>query len=146
VNINFARNPQWLCCLIAACVVPAVCGCGAKSTRLGVEGRVTFDGTPIPEGKISFIPLAGTSSPTAGATIRDGEFAVPREKGLRPGKFRVEIRAVRASGKTIRDDLSGEMIAKRESYIPKRFNDASDLVAEIKPDEPNRLEFALNQQ
>jgi hypothetical protein len=129
--------------LIAAWVVLIISGCGPKSTRLGVEGRVTFDGAPVPEGKISFIPLPGTSSPTAGATIKDGDFKVPRDKGVRPGKFRVEIRAIRDSGKTMRDDLSGETIAKKEAYIPKRYNDASELVAEIAPEGTNRLEYDL---
>jgi hypothetical protein len=131
--------------LIAAALL-SITGCGRQTTRLAVEGTVTFDGAPIPDGKISFTPLPGTSSPTAGATIRDGEFQVPRDKGLRPGKFRVEIRAVRETGKTMRDDLSGETIAKKESYIPKRYNDASTLVAEIKSDEPSRLEFTLTQK
>jgi hypothetical protein len=128
------------------CATAALGGCGQESTRLAVEGQVTFNGAPLPDGKISFTPLAGTSSPTAGATIRDGNFAVPRDKGLRPGSFRVEIRAVRATGKTMRDDLSGDVIVTKESYIPKRYNDASELVAEIKAGEHNTLQFALTEK
>jgi hypothetical protein len=138
IHLSFALQ-----CLVLACIAVALGGCGRQSNRLAIEGHVTFEGQPLPDGKISFTPQPGTSSPTAGATIREGAFAVPRDKGVRPGKFRVEIRAVRATGKTMRDDLSGEVIARKEPYIPKRYNEASELVAEIKPDDNNKLEFAL---
>jgi hypothetical protein len=105
-----------------------------------------MDGAPLPDGKISFMPLPGTASPTAGATIKDGSFTVPRDKGLRPGNFRVEIRAVRATGKSMRDDLSGGVTEQKEQYIPKRYNDDSELVAEIKAGERNRLKYALTER
>jgi hypothetical protein len=132
--------------MLAVCGLVMVAGCGQESSRLSVEGHVTFNGAPLPEGKINFTPLPGTPSPTAGATIKDGEFNVPRNKGVRPGKFRVEIRAVRATGKTMRDDLSGETVERKEPYIPKRYNEASDLVAEINAEESNRLEFVLSEK
>jgi len=113
---------------------------------LAVEGNVTIDGVPLPEGKISFVPLPGTSSPTAGATIKDGAFKVLQAKGLRPGSFRVEVRAIRAAGKTVHDDLSGGVVEQMEQYIPKRYNESSELVADIKAGERNRLEFALSEK
>ncbi|MEX0642580.1 MAG: hypothetical protein WD468_07755 [Pirellulales bacterium] len=121
-------------------------GCSPNSSRLGVEGNVTVDGNPLPLGKISFTPLPGTPSPTAGATITDGYFQVPADKGLRAGTFRVEIKAVRATGKQMRDDLSGEVIERREQYIPARYNENSELTAEIKAGDSEPLEFAISEK
>src|SRR5262245_35026656 len=100
-----ARGPLLRAMMI--CTIAAFLGCSEKSSRLAIEGTVTLDGVALPEGKINFFPMPGTSSPTAGSSIKDGAFAVPANKGVRPGRFRVEIRAIRTSGKKIKDDLSG---------------------------------------
>jgi hypothetical protein len=107
---------------------------------------VAVDGAPLPEGTISFTPLPGTASPTAGAPIKDGEFSVPQDKGLRAGSFRVEIRAIRPTGKTKYDDVSGGVITLKEQYIAPRYNTNSELVAEIVAGEHNRLEFKLSEK
>ena len=119
-------------------------GCSKSSSRLGIEGEVTFDGAPLPSGKINFMPLPGTSSPTAGATITNGEFKVNSAKGVRPGPFRVEIKAVRPTGKKSTDDLTGETVDQQAQYIPAKYNENSELVAEIKANENNRLKFTLS--
>jgi hypothetical protein len=135
--LNSRANP-----LLVIFALALVAGCSSGDpTRLAVEGQVTFEGQPLPSGKISFVPMPGTSSPTGGATITDGKFKIEQAKGLRAGSFRVEIRAVRSTNKTVRDDVSGGTIEQKESYIPKRYNENSELIAEIKPGEP--LSFAL---
>ncbi|WP_425395158.1 hypothetical protein [Aeoliella sp.] len=118
-------------------------GCGESDGRLAVEGTVTFDGQPLPEGKISFMPLPGTSSPTAGATISQGKFQVPPEKGLKPGEFEVSINAVRGSGKKVFDEDAGGMIELEEVYIPDHYNRKTELRAIIKQGEDNQLVYNL---
>jgi hypothetical protein len=130
--------------LLLACSFVLASGCSKSSSRLGIEGEVTFDGAPLPDGKINFTPMPGTSSPTAGATITNGEFKVNSAKGVRPGQFRVEIKAIRLTGKRTKDDLSGEAIEQQAQYIPAKYNENSELIAEIKADENNRLKFALS--
>jgi hypothetical protein len=130
--------------MLLLCGAVLVPGCSGDSSRLAVEGKVTIDGNPLPAGKISFTPMPGTPSPTGGATITNGTFKVLAAKGLRPGTFRVEIKALRPTGKTTRDDLSGGSVEQQEQYIPKRYNEKSELVAEIKAGESKQLEFALS--
>src|SRR5688500_13010891 len=56
-------------------------GCGADSDRGAVSGTVTLDGKPVENGSISFVPIEGTQSPSAGAVIGNGTYEIPRDKG-----------------------------------------------------------------
>ena len=64
------------------------------------------------------------------------------QRGLLPGKFRVEITALRPTGKQFRD-LVGNMVTLEEQYIPAKYNAESKLEAEIGADGPRHLEFAI---
>src|SRR5262245_24328187 len=76
----------------AACVaLSLVLGCGPKSDRLAVSGAVTLDGTPLEAGSIRFDSSGGQKVVSSGALIKGGEYYVPQEKGLPPGKYRVQI-------------------------------------------------------
>ena len=113
--------------------------CHESGGRLAVEGSVSLDGTAIPKGSIAFV---SASSPSAGAEIVDGHFAIPAKKGLLPGQFRVEIRATRATGKTIKDPLFGATEEEME-YLPPRYNTKSELTADISESNANQLLFEL---
>lgn len=121
----------------------SVVGCGGGTDRASVSGEVTFEGTPVAEGKINFMPIDGTLSPTAGATITEGRFHIKADKGPKEGKFKVEIKAFRPTGKRVRDKDSGEEYDEIEWYIPDRYNRQSELVAEIKLNEKNELKYDL---
>ena len=136
----------WIVGAILVSAFACFSGCSRDDSRLAVEGEVTIDGKPLPDGKISFMPLPGTASPTAGATITNGKFTIARDKGVRPGAFRVEIKALRTTGKKARDDLSGESIDQKRQYIPDRYNENSGLTAEIKNGETNHLTFTLSEK
>jgi hypothetical protein len=122
-------------------------GCGGGNERLPVDGSVTLDGQPISKGQIIFLPMDGTSSPTAGAIIEDGRFSVPAEKGLMKGKFRVEISAMRATSQTDQslNVASGQMevVEKLESIVPPRYNRESALIVEVEEGAQNSFPFEL---
>lgn len=118
-------------------------GCGDTGNRQAIEGTVTIDGQPLDEGQITFLPQEGTEGPTAGAPVHNGKFVVAQEQGVFAGHFRVEITAVRPTGKTIADPETDQVIDDVEQYLPDRYNRESELTAEVKPGEINQLEFAL---
>ena len=139
----------WL--LLVVCLVS---GCGSGETLgVGVTGKVTLDGDPLKEGMISFIPDGSNESPTAGASIEDGQFSIPRLGGPLPGKFRVEISSFRELPKAKRQ--VGQMFGRpasefpagvesqtiaRENIIPPRYNANSELTATI----PDQSSFEVN--
>lgn len=137
------RGRRFLGLGLAAVAIIFVAGCGGSSDRLAINGMVTLDGAAIPKGSIALRPLESTRSPSAGAEIIDGQFSVPAEKGVRPGQFRVEILAMRKTGKTIKDPVFGPTEVE-EQYLPARYNARSDLTAEITEDHAGELRFELN--
>ena len=64
-----------------------------------VRGRVTVDGDPVGNGSISFFSADG--GPRAAAAVLGGEYAIPAEKGLTPGKYRVEVTWAKPTGRKI---------------------------------------------
>ena len=122
-----------LCLATVATASVMFCGCG-NSNRIEVNGTVTLNGKPLEKGYVTFRPQSSTTSPSAGAKITDGEFSVDSERGLLPGKFRVEITASRPASKKVFDRFSGKMVALEEQYIPAKYNTNTQLELTISSD------------
>jgi hypothetical protein len=120
----------------------ALVGCGGGEVpRAAVSGNVTLDGKPLEEGVILFTPLA--EGPSAGGEIHQGKDQLPEERGPSPGKYRVEIRAYRGTGKMVTDEVSGTTSEVKVSIVPPRYNNKSTLEADVKPEGPNEFDFTL---
>jgi len=120
-----------------AILTTALCcwGCGPGGDRAGVSGKITLDGQPLPSGSIAFEPIEGTQSPSAGAEIRDGSYAIDRDKGPTSGKFRVKINSQRKTGKKIAAGSPappGTLVDETVEAVPARYNKQSQLRAELK--------------
>ena len=133
-----------LLCLLAAICSLAI-GC-SDSDRASIQGTVTFDGQPIEKAVISFVPLPGTKSPTAGADVVDGKFVIPARGGTFAGRFRVTITASRPTGKKVKHPMWDEMVDEYEQYLPARYNTASELEVNVERGAANRFEFPLVSQ
>jgi hypothetical protein len=134
-------------------------GCGSgDGTGVAISGKVSFDGSPLSDGSISFIPIEGTSGPSVGSDIRNGSFSIDRGTGPRPGKYRVEISAYEdttpASQKSLNKQLFGRSpesfggdAAKpmlRRNIIPERNNIKSELTAAIPAVALHEVNFNLS--
>jgi hypothetical protein len=122
---------------LVGCLFAASLGCGANTgspDKVIVSGTVTFDAAPVTNGQILFFPIEGTKGAASGASLVDGTFTVTGKGGVPYGKHRVEIRAAKPG--------PGGVDAQ---YIPRQYNDASTLTAEVTP-ETEKLDFALTSQ
>ena len=72
-------------------LLPLLLGCGGA---LSVTGTVTYDGKPIEDGQISFLPVDGKGTPARGPIV-GGKYRV--DKGLDVGPRRVESSAIARS-------------------------------------------------
>jgi hypothetical protein len=123
--------------IVCVCPCLVVAGCGQKYSggkRFPLSGKVTFNGEPIDLGSISFIPLENGQR-VSGGTISDGAYAVPEAHGANAGKYRVEIRWQKKTGKKVRKqiDSAGTIVEDdvRAEGLPAEFNTDSTLTAEV---------------
>jgi hypothetical protein len=117
-------------------------GCGSDEPDLyHLSGTVTFDGKPIPQGKIYFTPDSskGNKGPAGYATIKDGKFDTKEEGGKGhvsgPMIVRIEGQDPQGAGQKDPKDTSGEEIVK--SLFPA-YSTEADL-----PKEDSTKEFAV---
>lgn len=126
---------------VSACVL-FFCGCSNEdSNRASVSGTVTFNGEPLADGSIVFLPAGGNGGPSAGDTIQEGKYSIGVKKGPMVGTNRVEIVAVRETGKMVTYGNGPEM-AERISFIPAKYNEESELIEDLKPGR-NEINFKL---
>lgn len=143
MNANELQFERRLGLLTLGLALAVLGGCGDGSAKQAVTGTVTLNGKPLEKGQIVFRPERGTSSPSAGADISKGGFSITCERGVLPGKFRVEITASRPSGKRVRAPLTGETINVEEQFLPARYNLQSELKAAVESGGSNRFQFEL---
>src|SRR5690349_15492401 len=101
------RRPLMLSALaVVACLTLA--GCGGVNT-VHVSGKVTFQGKPVPAGKIYFIPdgTKGNTGTTGYADIKNGEYntASTGGGGVSPGAVKVKIDGFDPSAQPEKKDL-----------------------------------------
>ncbi len=94
-SIGLGRTAR-ICVIDAAvCVMAGVIGCGTQgpkypSTRL--EGIVTIDKKPLPDGSLQFIPQSSGQGPAISGLIKDGRYIA---EGVPLGDVRVLFNAIR---------------------------------------------------
>lgn len=110
------------------------CDKGDGVRRAAVEGRVTLDGVEIKEGTIAFRRSDNTQVATSGS-ISAGRYSIPADRGPAVGSNRVEIRAMKKTGRKVQAPMSnpGVMTDETVEAVPSRYNGNSTLVTDIKP-------------
>ncbi|PQO25517.1 hypothetical protein C5Y96_24575 [Blastopirellula marina] len=117
--------------VVLGLMVPLL-GCGGP-TEIVVKGTVTFEGEPVETGEILFIPTNG-EGPVGAGPITNGEFSFIAP----PGEKKVEITANKISDKPAPDGLPNYV-----PYIPKKYNTATTLTANVENKPENTYAFDL---
>ena len=133
-------------------VLAAVCvaGCGAPDDgRLAVTGTVKFKGQPIKDGAtVQFSPLDKDGSEGLVMTAA-GAFGIPKENGLKPGKYKVTVSL--GDGKTAVNPVDpeappgpggGTNIISKE-LVPADWNRNSKQQVTVTKDGPNKFDFDI---
>lgn len=133
-------RPSLVLLCVFVCAAPLWLGCSGSGLH-AVSGEVSLDGEPVDGGNILFLPTEGEAKRGA-AEIVAGKYAIPAQQGLQPGKYRIEIRWDKPTGKQIASGDPGMMMEERVPVVPTKYNAESTLVEEIKTGE-NKLDFKL---
>jgi hypothetical protein len=125
---------------LAILAVAPLVGCGPKSglQKVVVRGKVTFNGQPVANGQIYFVPAKGTKGPVSGAPIKDGQYVVEAKGGVPVGMHQVKIEGYRSRGGGADGDLlSGRAGGAPEQYLPDKYNQKTKLHVTIDGSESN---------
>jgi hypothetical protein len=132
--------------LIGLLSIFTVAGCGPRSDRLAISGKVTLNGVPLDAGSIRFSSLPGGKMYATGAMVKDGEYKIPQPKGLPPGRYHVEINS---------PDLKAPPVASRAApgeplspptapeRIPPEYNTNSTQTVDVAASNDNQFEFDI---
>jgi len=124
--------------LVAACVAALWFLPGSGPT---LTGAVRLNNELLPKGSIALVPIDGTEGPGGGGGIREGKFEI--RGGLRPGKYRVEIRSSSTIKRLVRNPtIPSELVEEEVSVIPEKYNSKSELIRNVGPGS-NVLNFEL---
>ncbi len=115
--------------------------------REAIAGKVTMDGQPLPAGVILFSPEGSSSEAVASANgqIENGEFSIPRERGLVPGNYKVSISHTDQPEGHIKVELKKPR-QKATSYkelIPAKYNTKTELKETIPKGGKSDLKYEL---
>jgi hypothetical protein len=121
----------WLGLALTATVF---CGCRGdrEPERVVVSGKVTYNGKPIGEGEIRFVPSATTVAPVSGASIKDGQYRADIRGGVPVGAHTIQIEAYRPDTSKMPPNQSASQPSRDQripmiQYIPKRYNLNSEM-------------------
>ncbi|MCI0380688.1 MAG: hypothetical protein L0215_24145 [Gemmataceae bacterium] len=123
-----------------------VIGCSSDN-RCEVSGTVTLNGKNMDQGAIMFVSVAEKGGNQVSALINNGNYKIPREGGLQPGKYRVAISS--PDGKTpdpvaapdAPPGPTGNFSSKER--VPAKYNTESQIEIEVKQGEPNKFDFPI---
>ncbi|HUT91177.1 MAG TPA: hypothetical protein VMY37_16870 [Thermoguttaceae bacterium] len=128
--------------LLTLLATMTILGCGPSGLDvLPVSGKVTFDGEPIPEGRIQFRAVDGDKRAFSGQ-ITNGQY----ELETMPGKMTVEVTASRIIPGQFDESNPDEKVPVGEMYIPARYNSQTELTAEVPAGGIKQLDFALTSE
>jgi hypothetical protein len=119
------------CAGLFVAVVALVVGCGGDGGWGDVSGTVSYDGTPVEDGAISFIPVDGKGQ-GGGGTIKDGKYTAK----VSAGNMKVQISGSKVVGKkkVYNTPDSPEMSVTAEILPPKYSDrDKTELTFEVAP-------------
>ena len=119
-------------------------GCG--SGHVPLTGDVSYDGTPIDDGTITFVPTSGGGGSDAGKVschIENGKYKFEKDRGPLPGKYKVEVTWMQKAGQK-KGPLDPDIVipGDRTQVLPAKFNTQTTLTADVTSGSP-KLDFAL---
>jgi len=146
-HIEFWPSPA--ACSVAAIgflVLLSFVGCGPRSDRLAISGKVTLNGAPLDLGSIRFSSIKSEKLYASGAMVKDGEFHIPQSKGLPPGTYRVEINSPDTKAPlVVYRPAPGEPPAAPAApeRIPPEYNTNSKQTVEVSASKNNDFTFDI---
>ena len=134
-------------CALLLFLLPVVWGCGTSDDRSAVSGTVTLGGKRLDQGNIMFVPVVMETGSQVSALITDGTYQIPKEGGLRPGKYRVALSSTDGAtpdpvaAPDTPPGPTGNFSSKER--IPAKYNLESTLEVEVQKGQAHKFDFPI---
>jgi hypothetical protein len=115
---------------------------GCSKTRVPVSGTITVGGSPMDFGSIVFAPEDADNGYKMAGRIMDGTYSLDATRGLYPGRYKVEIRWHKKTGKQV-TGTDGETLDEFAEGLPPKYHTRTELTAEI-GSWSNQVDFNLS--
>ena len=138
-------------CLVALSMLAVLPACSKASKTEGVTGVITYNGEPLADATVKFLPTDATGSQSYGKTNEKGEYKLQTllgaaDAGTTPGEYKVTVDCITTveTGNMIEENGEEKPETVAESLIPAKYNNAetSGLTATVKPGD-NTINFDL---
>lgn len=137
VSSGRMREPLTFLLLV---VIATTAGCsGSGLEKATVSGRITYQGQPLKDGSIRFVPIKGTKGPATVGTISEGNYTATARGGVPVGTLRVEVEAYRPLPGAVpyteeqaegnRGVVAGDY--PKEQFLPAKYNTESTVEVTI---------------
>lgn len=129
-------------CTLFVVTTLAAAGCSQNDgpQTYPVSGTVTYEGKPLKEGQIAFIPdtTKVNVGPPYSCKVVDGKFSGKSTPGIK----KIEVYGSWETGEMMQmDDGSGQTPVRKA--IPSKFNELSEIEIELKPEANEDLAIEL---
>ncbi len=111
-----------------------------------VEGTITYEGETVQLGQVRFVPIDGTQGPASHSAIVDGKYKIEARGGVPVGRHRVEVAALRKTGRQVLgyNGLEEAIIDETERLTPPVYSgNMSPLTAEVAADSDGKFDFEI---
>ena len=104
---------------------------GCRENKLSeVSGSVTYDGKPLEQGSIAFVPVDGMAQSGGGAIIQ-GKYVA---RNVPAGMAKVRITGAQVTGEKKMDyGANPQTVITATEMLPAKYNTATELTYEVKP-------------
>ena len=141
----FCRRTRTFCSLVLL-VAAVLAGCSDPyAGRMEITGEVKLKGQPLKGGSIMFEPLDRQDT-KSGSRIIKGEYNLPRQNGLKPGKYLVRLTAGDGKIPANNEEAAapgGSTNIVSMDLIPEDWNIRSKQQVEVKANGVNKFDFDI---
>jgi len=135
---------MFACVMLAMALLLSGCGGNTMKGLVNVEGTVTLDGNPLPEGTVTFMPVdvSNGGSPSSGKIDSNGSYELQFSKsntGIKPGTYVVTVN----SWETVATmDAKGKAVPGK-SRIPEKYSSSDASRIEITVNDESSQTFPI---
>lgn len=143
--LNAGKNRSRIQMIFISIIAGGAIGCGEAQdpSRVTVEGKITLNGSALPDGLISLIPTDPNAESVI-ARIDNGRYEIERTVGPIPGVYTVVIHSQQPTGRKRKDPESpSQLVDEVTEVVPPQFNSNSKLTVKIGPDRSQTHDLAL---